>query len=154
MLRTPLVRSVVSLAVLAVVGLVGWAGRGDDTGYRWGMGDAAAAAAAADALDDLDGVDGTGVPADVEGALDELIADGLGLPGNEAGNSYGDAISGDDTYGDDAELDALWDACADGDLGACDDLYLQSPVGSTYEAFGDSCGGRQFESTGAWCAQD
>ncbi len=43
-------------------------------------------------------------------------------------------------YGDDAELDALWDACAEGDWVACDDLYWRSAVGSEYEAFGGSCG--------------
>jgi hypothetical protein len=43
-------------------------------------------------------------------------------------------------YGDNAQLDALWDSCASGDMQACDDLYLQSPTGSTYETFGDTCG--------------
>ncbi|HEY3438028.1 MAG TPA: hypothetical protein VGK35_10110 [Actinotalea sp.] len=43
-------------------------------------------------------------------------------------------------YGDDPTLDALWDACAGGDLAACDNLYDSSPVGSEYETFGDTCG--------------
>jgi hypothetical protein len=46
-------------------------------------------------------------------------------------------------YGDDPELDALWDACADGDWAACDELYWSSPVSSDYEAFGASCGDRE-----------
>ena len=46
------------------------------------------------------------------------------------------------TYGDDAELDKLWDGCEAGEMQACDDLYLQSPFDSEYEAFGDTCGGR------------
>lgn len=58
--------------------------------------------------------------------------------------------SGDaDTYGDDAELDALWDACEAGDNQACDDLYFGSPFGSEYEEFGDTCGGR--DTSGAYC---
>ncbi len=44
--------------------------------------------------------------------------------------------------GADAELDALAAACFDGDAGACDDLYLRSPVDSDYEAYGATCGGR------------
>lgn len=44
------------------------------------------------------------------------------------------------TYGDDADFDADWDACAAGDMAACDSLYLWSPFGSEYEAFGSTCG--------------
>ncbi|MFB9953653.1 DUF4190 domain-containing protein [Cellulomonas denverensis] len=56
----------------------------------------------------------------------------------------GQAIEEDpDTYGDDPELDALWDSCAAGDMGACDDLYYESPFGSEYENFGDTCGNRE-----------
>jgi hypothetical protein len=40
-----------------------------------------------------------------------------------------------DTYGDDAELDALWTKCAIDDLDACDELYWTSPLGSGYEAY-------------------
>lgn len=46
------------------------------------------------------------------------------------------------SYGDNPTLDALWDACEDGDGRACDDLYLSSAVGSEYERFGDTCGDR------------
>jgi hypothetical protein len=45
-------------------------------------------------------------------------------------------------YGDDPELDALYDECAAGDAVACDDLYIDSPTGSEYELFGGTCGGR------------
>jgi len=54
--------------------------------------------------------------------------------------------SGPQAYGDDPELDALYDACADGDLAACDDLYMEAPFGSDYEAFGLDCGGNDGES--------
>lgn len=38
------------------------------------------------------------------------------------------------TYGSDPRLDALHDACVDGDDEACEELYLESPVGSEYES--------------------
>lgn len=44
--------------------------------------------------------------------------------------------------GDDSDLDDLVDECEGGDLGACDDLFAQSEVGSTYESYGRTCGGR------------
>ncbi len=58
-------------------------------------------------------------------------------------------VGGGRAYGDDADLDRLWDACAAGDALSCDDLYLESPVGSEYEEYGDTCGDR-FPS-GEWC---
>ncbi len=54
-------------------------------------------------------------------------------------------------YGDDAELDALYDDCQGGDLVACDDLYYASPIDSDYEFFGATCGGRSDEISG-FCA--
>ena len=45
-------------------------------------------------------------------------------------------------HGDNATLDALWDACAAEDWASCDQLYLDSPIGSEYESFGDTCGNR------------
>ncbi|HWS58275.1 MAG TPA: hypothetical protein VN257_07025, partial [Actinotalea sp.] len=54
-------------------------------------------------------------------------------------------------YGDDPELDALWDACAAEDWTACDDLYYQAAIGSEYEAFGATCGERT-EDAGGSCA--
>lgn len=44
------------------------------------------------------------------------------------------------TFGDDIELDDLWDSCAEGDWTDCDELYQQAPVGSDYEWFGATCG--------------
>lgn len=77
-----------------------------------------------------------------EGAVDDA-------PGEDApdgGLWDGGAV---DTYGDDPRLDELWDACAAGDMVACDDLFWESPYGSDYERFGDSCG--DTTSGGTWC---
>ena len=56
------------------------------------------------------------------------------------------------SYGDDPELDALWDDCAAGDMNACDALYMQSPIGSECEAFADTCGERT--PGGTWCVEE
>jgi hypothetical protein len=56
-------------------------------------------------------------------------------------------------YGDDPELDALWDACDGGDLAACDELFFVTPVGSVYEEFGATCGGRTGGETVGSCAE-
>ncbi len=62
---------------------------------------------------------------------------------------YGQCTFSDaDTYGDDADLDALWDACAVGVLEACDELYITSPFGSEYEAYGSTCGQTEVEQFG------
>lgn len=47
------------------------------------------------------------------------------------------------------ELRSLYDGCAAGDMAACDDLYLESPLGSALEEFGNTCGGT--ESGAGWC---
>jgi hypothetical protein len=44
--------------------------------------------------------------------------------------------------GTDAQLNELAQQCHDGDMQACDDLYTESEIGSEYEAYGNSCGGR------------
>lgn len=56
-----------------------------------------------------------------------------------------------DSYGDNAELDALWDACEGGDDAACDDLYWESGVGTEYEEFGRTCGGRSEDGIAGTC---
>ncbi|MCC5952005.1 MAG: hypothetical protein JJU45_07900 [Acidimicrobiia bacterium] len=44
--------------------------------------------------------------------------------------------------GDDPELDALWRACEDANMAACDQLFDDAVPGSPYERFGATCGGR------------
>ncbi|MFW2513941.1 DUF4190 domain-containing protein [Demequina sp. SO4-13] len=76
-------------------------------------------------------------------------ADSAAAESEQAGSEYAEGSA----YGDDPALDALWDDCAAGDNTACDDLYSESPLGSEYEEFGDSCGerGRPFLQT--WCEE-
>ena len=54
-------------------------------------------------------------------------------------------------YGDDAELDVLYEACRDGDGAACDELFFDSPFGSEYEDFGNTCGGRDGQDEDGFC---
>jgi hypothetical protein len=44
--------------------------------------------------------------------------------------------------GDDEGLDSYAERCHDGDMQACDDLYVLSDVMSPYEQYGVTCGGR------------
>lgn len=53
--------------------------------------------------------------------------------------------------GDEAALDELAGWCFTGDMAACDDLYFESPLGSDYETYGSTCGGRN-EATVGGCA--
>jgi hypothetical protein len=72
------------------------------------------------------------------------------------GGLFGDdsGFSTADTYGDDPELDALWDDCAAGDDMACDDLWLTAPFGSDYESFGSTCGERESSGQFGNCSLD
>ncbi len=51
-------------------------------------------------------------------------------------------------YGDDPDLDALWDGCSAGDMADCDELYFDTPIGSEYEAYGSTCGNRRAATQG------
>ena len=66
-------------------------------------------------------------------------------PEDTGGGGSGDVPepgSPPDGLGDDPVLDALAQDCFDGDLQACDDLFLDSPVDSDYETYGNTCGDR------------
>jgi len=60
-------------------------------------------------------------------------------------------LAGAGTYGDDPYFDGLWDLCTAEDWQACDDLYLESDVGSGYEAYGDTCGNKYAAGTTDFC---
>jgi hypothetical protein len=104
------------------------------------------------------GAGGT-LPSDVSDRAAQLLVDcdvfgDLGsntTVANPTGTTYGDyrdladppdQVDGPYDYGDDATLDALWDECAAGSGEACDSLFFDSPIGSMYEAFGNTCGNR------------
>lgn len=62
-------------------------------------------------------------------------------------------MNGPYSYGDDPQLDRLYDSCESGAMQACDDLYDQSPAGSDYEWFGLTCGERSDEDTELYCTE-
>ncbi len=76
----------------------------------------------------------------------------------QAGDVFGStaptSISSGERYGDDPALDVLYDSCKGGDMTACDDLYDQSPAGSEYEYFADTCGDRRPTGTGLYCTEN
>lgn len=51
-------------------------------------------------------------------------------------------VEGPCEHGDDPTLDAMWEACADGNGRACDRLYYDSGFDTRYEQFGNTCGDR------------
>jgi hypothetical protein len=53
--------------------------------------------------------------------------------------------------GEDDDLDLLAVLCFDKDLSSCDDLYVGSPDGSLYEAYGATCGARVDQPTNLLC---
>jgi hypothetical protein len=56
-----------------------------------------------------------------------------------------------DGLGTDADLDELAQECYDAEMQSCDDLYERAPAESEYEAYGDTCAGRQPEHTRRYC---
>jgi len=91
------------------------------------------------------------IPADAQAAVLGCLTGGLDLSGDLDSDVIGSTDPNVNTRGDDPALDALWDGCVDGSGEACDELFLQSPLGSEYERFGDTCGDR-FAVAGQFCA--
>ncbi|MEX5718626.1 hypothetical protein [Geodermatophilus maliterrae] len=83
--------------------------------------------------------------------------------GGGGGGAPGSTTTGGDTIpeatvspvglGNDPGRDDLAEGCFRGDMGACDDLYLAAGLGSVYEAYGDTCAGRQPAGTGVLCTE-
>lgn len=73
----------------------------------------------------------------------EMAQKGLNNVEPEIPEAEPQSVGGVKTYGDDPELDRLWDRCKEGEGSACDELFNKSPLGSAYEEFGLSCGQRQ-----------
>lgn len=89
--------------------------------------------------------------AQVEGAAPTTTATASGAPGASGGEGYEHTAASLAVLGDDPELDAKALACFHADLTACDDLYVGSPDGSLYEAYGATCGARIDEPTNRLC---
>lgn len=68
------------------------------------------------------------------------LTDGDRVTTTVASTGPGEAVP--DDLGDDPVLDGLWQDCDAGSGEACDELFRQAPVGSAYEEFGYTCGGR------------
>jgi hypothetical protein len=81
---------------------------------------------------DCVGVANLGVP-----SATALTSD-TGVPSTESGNLPR-------RFGDDPVLDALVTQCGAGVGQACDDLFDRAPIGSEYESFALTCGGRTTE---------
>lgn len=88
-------------------------------------------------------------PTDEESAA---LFGAIGECGIEGLNELEGGLEDGTGYGDNAGLDALWDACEGGDMESCDELYMTSEFGSEYEEFGSTCGGRSDEETYGGCA--
>jgi hypothetical protein len=67
------------------------------------------------------------------------------------GDGIPPATESPDSLGDDPTMDALAESCYAGGMQACDDLYRDSPLGSAYETYGDTCAGRQPSGSGQYC---
>lgn len=72
-------------------------------------------------------------------------------PAPDDGAGYDHTAAALAALGDDPDLDAKALACFHADLTACDDLYVGSPDGSLYEAYGATCGARIDEPTNRLC---
>jgi hypothetical protein len=53
--------------------------------------------------------------------------------------------------GSDPTFDRLAQECSGGSMRACDELYDMSATGSRYEAYADTCAGRQPRNTNVYC---
>ena len=84
---------------------------------------------------------GAGCGGDTDGDGDDPVS---------AGNDTTDEVFQDEIF-EDSEFSDLVSSCEDGDMSDCDDLWFTAPSGSSEEAFGDTCGGRQLTNTEDWC---
>lgn len=73
------------------------------------------------------------------------------VPDGGRGQGYVHSAGALAVLGDDPGLDAKALECFHADLSACDDLYVGSPDGSLYEAYGATCGARLDAPTNRLC---
>ncbi len=56
-----------------------------------------------------------------------------------------------DGLGDDPTLNQFAQQCYDGDMVACDSLFIVAEDGTPYKAYADTCAGRQPPGTQQYC---
>jgi hypothetical protein len=84
---------------------------------------------------------------------EETTTTAAGDEGDGGASDLGDPEDPPDT--DDPTFAEHAEQCFDGDLGACDTLYLETPVGSPEEEYGATCGGRvEGSENAALCEQN
>jgi hypothetical protein len=104
--------------------------------------------------------DGSGWLISAENSFGSGPSGDIDLPDDSGSDDSGSDDSGSDDSGsddpgsddpgsdggvpgsDDPALSDLADACGGGDMAACDDLWVDTDVGSDLEAFAETCGGR------------
>ncbi|MGH9209966.1 MAG: hypothetical protein ACRD2C_04720 [Acidimicrobiales bacterium] len=92
-----------------------------------------------------------GNPEDIEVDDPPELPTGPGAPDVPIEDAAADAGPPEAPPTGDSQFDDLAQDCYQGDMQACDDLYLGTPVGSEYEAYGDTCGARISDSHGYYC---
>ena len=87
----------------------------------------------------------TGATASATSSSDAGSSSGASSSSSAPGGASGipPATVPPDGLGDDPVLDQFAQSCFDGDMSACDQLYNDSEVNSTYESYGGTCAGRQ-----------
>ena len=97
--------------------------------------------------DDSNSSDDSSDSSDDSGGDSDDSSGSSGGDDSSSGGSSGsvpdpDPASSISDYGNDPVLDELADECEAGEFDSCDELYLRTEIGSSYEAYGQSCGGR------------
>ena len=88
--------------------------------------------------------------------IDEFTLDecGVTLDGETETESSGSGSGSGSSSGEDTSLEDFADdveACEDGDMAVCDQLFLETPIDSEAETVGATCGGRSEERVSGQC---
>ena len=102
---------------------------------------------------------GNDVKGDATTTTAEDDGDATTTTAEDDGGNAGDVPQGQDPeqiLGVDEEFDPLIEDCFDGNLFACDALFIVTPVGSDAERYAETCGGRLDEGdiSGGGCAEE
>jgi hypothetical protein len=127
--------AIVAVAVLAIVGLFLLLG-GDDDDDDTASDDSSNEQADDNSDSDNDNSDNSDSDNSDDDSTDDTGSDDSGDIGDDGAGRPAEPPTGD------AEFDDLADDCYQGDMRSCDELFNLSPVGSDYEEYGDTCGGR------------